>query len=505
MRHLSILASLTAATLCLPAPRAQTWQHYPTPTAGDREGIRDVSGTSAADVWAVGSRTFGLFLPRTSTLVFRFDGTAWSEVPSPDAVVHPPGSRQYNELFGVTTLPAGRALAVGAADFDTLASQAIGMVWDGQAWNLDLPPARPGGSGLNAVDTTPSGNAWAAGWRWSLGYTAGYLARYDGSGWRTLEAPPVGTRRHVFGGLHAVSDTDIWAVGSWGNTTGDFNVLAQHFDGSAWTTFSIPTPGGLDQLHDVFAIAGDDVWAAGEYYSLTEFRRLPLLLHYDGSGWTRAALPPVGPGSADLRGIVARGPNEVFAAGTHADPAGRARPYMLSYDGAVWTQVTLPALAGNSEVFSSVNATPDGDVWAVGSYFNGTIAAGLTERLAAGGSATPLAGTGCPGTAPTQVSGTLALGRAVTVTNANPCGAGAGLLAFGLQPAAIGVGGCSGLRCNLGTVPLAVLSAPGRATLGFTVPDDPVWIGRRLTVQGGCFGATGPCLQLDAAVEISLR
>jgi Ca2+-binding RTX toxin-like protein len=80
------------------------WTVVPNP-APRIASLSDVSALSADDVWAVGQH---LTPRRWSTLVMHWDGTAWSIVPSPD----PPGSTLAT-LAGVTTLPDGRAWAVG--------------------------------------------------------------------------------------------------------------------------------------------------------------------------------------------------------------------------------------------------------------------------------------------------------------------------------------------------------------------------------------------------------
>ncbi len=46
----------------------------------------------------------------------------------------------------------------------------------------------------------------------------------------------------VFAAVHATSATDVWAAGS-GGTSSAHTSLTEHWNGTAWTVVSSPTPG----------------------------------------------------------------------------------------------------------------------------------------------------------------------------------------------------------------------------------------------------------------------
>jgi hypothetical protein len=67
-------------------------------------------------------------------------------------------------------------------------------------------------------------------------------------------------------------------------------------------------------------VSTSDVWAAGEWYDFTEGTQ-PLLLHWDGSSWTRYPLPVFSEGAASLEDIFAGSAEDIWAV-IHATNAG---------------------------------------------------------------------------------------------------------------------------------------------------------------------------------------
>jgi hypothetical protein len=74
----------------------------------------------------------------------------------------------------------------------------------------------------------------------------------------------------------AASTSDAWAVGTRRADQGSaFRTLAEHWNGTAWTTVPSPSPGtGDDWLYGAAAVPGGGFWAVGTAggNTLTEFR-----------------------------------------------------------------------------------------------------------------------------------------------------------------------------------------------------------------------------------------
>ncbi len=148
----------------------------------------------------------------------------------------------------------------------------------------------------------------------------------------------------------------MWAVGGTYGAT-----LIDHWNGSAWST--VPRPGDYGTLNSVAAVAANDVWAVGQYFSsgstLTE--------HWDGSDWS--IVPSPSPGAWNhLYGVSARASNDVWAVGDTERTGGGTMTLAEHWDGSAWTQVQMPASPTWLDHLYGVAVTGGGlgVVWAVG-------------------------------------------------------------------------------------------------------------------------------------------
>lgn len=366
-----------------PALSQEEWIFVPpSPVGGEGGAVRGVEGTSLNDVWAVGA----WFSPSGEklSLIQHFDGTSWTMLPTPDTGV----IGKNESMRSVVAVSTDNAVAVGSHTPVGFAPQPLAMEWNGSEWALIATPVFEGGANFDGIDRAPSGDLWVAGYL----YGTAFLARRNGGGWDIEYAPQVGGERNNFNALHARTDTEIWAAGTWSDHQGQRRLLIQRFDGGGnWTTFDLPPPDGFDDYYEtdrvtgVHAFAANDVWAIGYYYDRASTLTLPLIMHYDGVSWTKVSLP-LNPGSGHLEGLTAIGPDDIYAAGTFTPTGGVQGPYMLHYDGVSWAEVSLPSSGGSYEWLLGMTATPDGSVWAVGQYFNGTSSEAMAFRK--GGTAT---------------------------------------------------------------------------------------------------------------------
>jgi hypothetical protein len=109
-----------------------------------------------------------------------------------------------------------------------------------------------------------------------------------------------------------------------------------------------PRPQG-GWLRDVFAVATDDVWMAGDRGQI---------IHWDGTDWTgHGRAEPV-----DFRKIYAADANKIWAVGASALPGAAYKPSIWGYDGNTWTDYPVSGSRG----LESVHGTGPNDVWAVG-------------------------------------------------------------------------------------------------------------------------------------------
>jgi hypothetical protein len=182
-----------------------------------------VAATSASNAWAVG---FSGNWTASHALAEHWNGKKWQVVRSPD----PAGA---GNLLGVTATSATNAWAVSGA-----AQRALGVNatvidrWNGKAWTrVPSPNPNPGGAILMAAASTSASNVWAVGTDTDFVYSyETTIVHWNGKKWQLMTSP---IQDGLLTGVTATSAANAWAVGS-----GDTGGLIEHWNGIRWTGIS---------------------------------------------------------------------------------------------------------------------------------------------------------------------------------------------------------------------------------------------------------------------------
>ncbi|MBV9383470.1 MAG: hypothetical protein JO242_22765 [Streptosporangiaceae bacterium] len=217
------------------------WSVVPSPNpvtgSGTTDTLEAISGTSASDLWAVGSFGTGMF---NAMLFEHWNGTKWSFVPPPSIA---------GDIFGraVTTISATDAWAVG----DT-ATATISAHWNGQAWSFVSTPFLQDGAAptnfLTGVTATGPNNVWASGYEGNVNqqnFALPYVLHWNGTAWSLTKVPNSGSEGSQLRGITALSATDLWAAGETLEDDGSLLTLTEHFNGKSWSTAPSLDPGEL--------------------------------------------------------------------------------------------------------------------------------------------------------------------------------------------------------------------------------------------------------------------
>jgi hypothetical protein len=132
----------------------------------------------------------------------------------------------------VAVTPAGTAWAVGYTDSGGVISTLI-LRWNGTAWTT-VPSPSLAGSWLWDVAATPDGSAWAVGCTGCTGTGSGtdartLILRWNGTAWTRVPSPDPGPGAELYG-VTALSGSDAWAVGIAGGKT-----LILRWNGQTWS------------------------------------------------------------------------------------------------------------------------------------------------------------------------------------------------------------------------------------------------------------------------------
>jgi len=194
--------------------------------------------------------------------------------------------------------------------------------------------------------------------------------------WRVTAAPQAGSASR-FTATTALSDTDVWAAGSYTQSGVDWPVL-DHWNGTSWQSHLAPHAGSASRFTSVSA-SGSDIWAAGSYTQAGI--DWPLLEHWNGTSWQVLAAPHAG-STSRFTSVSAVGATDVWAGGSFTE-GGVSRPFVDHWNGSSWQVVRAPK-TGTASTFTAISALSTTDVWAAGSYTQGGVDWPVVEQFGPG-------------------------------------------------------------------------------------------------------------------------
>lgn len=359
---LLVAGALAIDVMPAAAKSCRTWGAQPPNEGTDDNRLEAVSLVSACEGWAVGSYYHALFTA-DQTLIERWNGTAWKIVSSPNA-------GGANQLRGVSAVSSNLAWAVGNST-DGSADQTLVLRWNGTQWSVK-PSPNVGGSNndnvLEAVSAISGSKAWAVGSYADGGAFRTLILRWNGTEWRRMTSPNVGSGINELKSVVALSPSDVWAVGRYYDLTDlAYRTLILHWNGNAWKRVKSPNVGtGDNTLEGVAASSGSNIWAVGHSFGDTSYRTL--ILRWNGTAWKRVKSPSRGPYNNDLFGVAVTGGSNAWAVGRWLDnSSGSYRSLILHWNGSRWRVQAHPSL-GSESSFGGIAATSSTNAWGVGSY-----------------------------------------------------------------------------------------------------------------------------------------
>jgi hypothetical protein len=334
-------------------------QRTPSPDGSTASYLRGVSCPSASACTAVGFYTTSS--GASVMLAERWNGTAWAiqPVPGPSGFTNP-------GLYGVSCPSASACTAVGfsyRSVGSTLVPATVAERWNGTAWAAQSTPSPGGanGSGLYGVSCPSASACTAVGFsivNSLTGATATVAERWNGTAWATQSTPSPGLD-YVGSYLQGVSCTSAsacTAVGTYSNGSGVNGTgivsLAERWNGTAWATQSVPSPGQgevpTNLLEAVSCASASACTAVGQYTTSAPGIE-NFAVRWNGTAWAVQAVP--GPDGI-LEGVSCPSASTCTAAGSHDTSDGALETLAESWNGTAWVTRTSPNRSGakNSEL-----------------------------------------------------------------------------------------------------------------------------------------------------------
>lgn len=291
------------------------WRRVDFPTSRGAGVLDAIDGSSPSDLWAVGGWFPNRHHPDVP-LIAHWNGKKWR-------LVRFPADSRPTELYGVSVRSATDAWAVGS---DEKHSPVI-LHWDGHVWRPLPVPHFGTWQALNDVTAISADDAWAVGED-----NNGEIAlHWNGARWKLVPMPVPGLSPATLTGVSALSATEVWAGGTVADGVG---LQVARWDGRSW---KVMPDRGLPRLGDgistVAATSPDDLWAVGSAGFAA------LISHWNGRRWSR---PPGAPRDlgGSLNALSVLSANDIWAAGTHdGSNESTTRPLILHWNGTRWTKV----------------------------------------------------------------------------------------------------------------------------------------------------------------------
>jgi hypothetical protein len=250
--------------------------------------------------------------------------------------------------------------------------------FDGSSWT-EVPSPQIVEGTLGSISAVSPTDIWAAGME--IGTFRTVIEHYDGTTWTAVDHPSPHSAYVNFGALDSVASDDVWLVGSYLDANSVSRTLAEHWDGSFWQVVPTPNVGTRGtSLSAVTAISSNDVWASGRT-TIGDVRTGALIEHWDGNTWE--AIPPERAGKSSAFGGIGSASNaDIWAVGSWSNsPDGGLRTLVEHSSGTAFIKVTTPNVNDLDNVLLSVSSSPDGFVWAVGFHQEPGTNETLTMRI----------------------------------------------------------------------------------------------------------------------------
>jgi hypothetical protein len=249
--------------------------------------------------------------------------------------------------------------------------------WNGGRWTIVPLAVSPDPTysdvWLDAVDSLSPHSAWAVGDFYRGQQAVGALIEHwDGTQWSVVPNPDSSQVGAELNSITAVSASDIWAVGLQPNANGVTVPLAEHWDGTAWSVVPVPAGNSPSHFLAVSADGADDVWAVGAQTEAgTSDTGVLLAEHWDGTAWSVVSgLPDLG--NAEVQRVYAASPDDVWATvyTVRTDGDGGVNDF-LHWDGTSWTAVSSPGPQeyGLNYEYAGIDGSDRDNIWAVGYSF----------------------------------------------------------------------------------------------------------------------------------------
>ena len=325
----------------------------PTPRTIRASSLMGIFASSPDSAWAAGYLASSHPDGSPHALLDHWNGTSWERAGDFNRI------NEFEDIGG----DSGSDMWVVGYGRGRCEPQAAALHWDGNAWiDVSPPICAVVGSNLSSVAVVGSKDVWTVGVKINEAHFKPIYSELvfhwtGGKRWAEYSMPA----DPYTGGLtsvRAVAPNDVWAVGDVVYRHSTSFDLINHWNGIRWSHMEFRNPERVGGLIGLGVVSAGDVWAVGSQ-KVSEMGPIePLIVHWDGTTWTKIPHAKNDAG-ASLTSVVAISTNDVWAVGSGLSNGAHAE----HWDGNVWTAVPAPSPAA---LFGLAAIPGTNSVWAVG-------------------------------------------------------------------------------------------------------------------------------------------
>jgi hypothetical protein len=299
----------------------------PNPAQNGADQLKKVAAISTNNVWAIGGHG--------ASYTLRWNGSSWSQVPLP-AVLNR-GAAVNTSLEDIVALSANDVWVVGAKDSGSGSTLTLAMRWNGTQWtevptpNVAQPPGSPSpfySQALRSVTALGPNNVWAAGYYLVGNSYRTLVLHWNGLQWSIVSSPNGPTGDGLLNGIAASGPAEVLAVGEYdkSSTTQFGKGLAMAWNGTAWNVALPPMPAGAvaNPLNSVTARGAADFYATGQWQNSAQGLNT-YVLRWNGAKWSQLPsdnMPGSGTGANLLQDITRDSSGNIWTVGAQQQTAG---------------------------------------------------------------------------------------------------------------------------------------------------------------------------------------
>ena len=309
-----------------------------------------------------------------------YRGGSWTA----SAVLAPVGHRE-EELASVSCTTATFCMAVGEQFTPAKTSTTVAVAtatsplveqWNGQTWSIVATPTTPPAGWTSVSCTSPAActatGVATSGTPGALTYLT-VVAQWNGTAWSSSRLPTPATTIRLPTSVSCTGPMFCVAVG-WqapiakgGTTTGPTSMFDLQWNGSAWTSSVVVTPGPTHELlaESVSCATPSICVAAGAQLTekgTTTAGESAVLEQWNGATWSPVAVPGVGVRSVLLT-VDCFGPTSCVAGGvtttatSSSTAATTSQPLVVDWNGTSWSPASLAHWTSNGGGTAEVAVT----------------------------------------------------------------------------------------------------------------------------------------------------